>query len=157
MCVAARRLGRPVKWIEDRVENLLAAGHARDDVLDVEAAVTVDGTILGVRVHMTVDQGAYQLVTLPSTSYPTLVRVLFPNAYRIRDYSFETTVVATEQGDVRRVPRPVGDRRRGRASACSTSSPPSSGSIRSRSGCATCYAPDELPDQDGDRARRWPS
>ena len=86
-----------MKWIEDRVENLLAAGHARDDVLDVEAAVALDGTILGVRVHMTVDQGAYQLVTLASTSYPTLARVLFPNVYRIRDYSFETTIVATNK------------------------------------------------------------
>ena len=39
LCAAARQLGRPVKWIEDRVENLLAAGHARDDVLEVELAV----------------------------------------------------------------------------------------------------------------------
>ena len=69
----------------------------RDDVLDVEAAVTDDGTILGVRVHMTVDQGAYQLVTLASTSYAALALVLFPNVYRIRDYSFETTVVATNK------------------------------------------------------------
>ena len=97
VCVAARRLGRPVKWIEDRAENFLAAGHARDEVLDVEAAVTDDGTILGVRVRMTVDQGAYQLTTLPSTVYATLARVLFPNAYRIRDYSFETTIVATNK------------------------------------------------------------
>ncbi len=97
VCVAARRLGRPVKWIEDRAENLLAAGHARDEVLDVEAAVENDGTILGVRVRMTVDQGAYQLTTLPSTVFPTLARVLFPNAYRIRDYSFETTIVATNK------------------------------------------------------------
>jgi carbon-monoxide dehydrogenase large subunit len=97
VCVAARRLGQPVKWIEDRAENFLAAGHARDEVLDVEAAVTDDGTILGVRVRMTVDQGAYQLTTLPSTVYATLARVLFPNAYRIRDYSFETTIVATNK------------------------------------------------------------
>jgi carbon-monoxide dehydrogenase large subunit len=97
VCVAARRLGRPVKWIEDRAENFLAAGHARDDALDLEAAVTTDGTILAVRVRMVVDQGAYQLTTLPSTVYATLARVLFPNAYRIRDYSFETTVVATNK------------------------------------------------------------
>jgi len=97
VCVAARRLGRPVKWIEDRAENLLAAGHARDDVLDLEAAVTDEGTILGVRVRMTVDQGAYQLTTLPSTVYATLARVLFPNAYRIRDYAFTSTVVATNK------------------------------------------------------------
>jgi aerobic carbon-monoxide dehydrogenase large subunit len=97
VCVAARTLGRPVKWVEDRVENFLAGGHARDEELELEAAVADDGTILGVRVHMTVDQGAYQLTTLPSTVFPTLARVLFPNAYRIRDYSFATTIVATNK------------------------------------------------------------
>ncbi len=95
LCAAARMLGRPVKWIEDRTENLLAAGHARDDVLDVELAVTNDGTILGARVNMTVNQGAYQPTTVPPSIYLDLVRVLFPNAYRIDNFAFEGTVVAS--------------------------------------------------------------
>ncbi len=95
LCAAARMVGRPVKWIEDRTENLLAAGHARDDALDVALAVTNDGTILGARVNMTVNQGAYQPTTVPPSIYLDLVRVLFPNAYRIDNFAFEGTVVAS--------------------------------------------------------------
>ena len=49
---AAVELGRSVKWIEDRNEHLLIAGQAREETLDVEAAVRDDGTLLGLRVHM---------------------------------------------------------------------------------------------------------
>ena len=89
---------RPVKWIEDRVENLLAAGHARDDVIAVELAVAEDATILGVRVRMVVNQGAYPITVFPPTIILNLVRVLFPNAYRIDNYAFDGTVVASNTG-----------------------------------------------------------
>ena len=56
---AAVDLGRSVKWIEDRNEHLLVAGQAREETLEVEAALRDDGTLLGLRVHMTMDQGAY--------------------------------------------------------------------------------------------------
>lgn len=95
LCAAARMLGRPVKWIEDRSENLLAAGHARDDHLEAELAVTSDGAILGARVRMIVNAGAYQTTSVPPSIYLDLVRVLFPNAYRIENFAFEGTVVAT--------------------------------------------------------------
>jgi carbon-monoxide dehydrogenase large subunit len=95
VCAAARQLGRPVKWVEDRSENLLAAGHARDDLLDVSLALSRDGTILGARVTMTVNQGAYQPTTVPPSIYLDLVRVLFPNAYRIPNFEFDGTVVAS--------------------------------------------------------------
>jgi carbon-monoxide dehydrogenase large subunit len=94
---ASRALGRPVKWIEDRVENLLAAGQAREERIEVEAAVSADGDLLGLRAHMTLDQGAYQLTTLPPSIFPTIVRVLLPGAYRLKDYSFRTTVVASNK------------------------------------------------------------
>jgi carbon-monoxide dehydrogenase large subunit len=94
---ASQALGRPVKWIEDRVENLLAAGQAREERIDVEAAVSTEGDLLGLRAHMTLDQGAYQLTTLPPSIFPTIVRVLLPGAYRLRDYSFRTTVVASNK------------------------------------------------------------
>jgi carbon-monoxide dehydrogenase large subunit len=98
VCAATRLLGRPVKWIEDRVENLIAGGHARDDLLEVEMAVMNDGTIIGARVRIFVNQGAYQITVLPPTIFVNLVRVLFPNAYRIPDYAFEGTVVASNTG-----------------------------------------------------------
>ena len=56
---AARHVGRPVKWIEDRRENLLAMNHARQAEADVEIACTRDGMILGLRGNADVDMGAY--------------------------------------------------------------------------------------------------
>jgi carbon-monoxide dehydrogenase large subunit len=56
---AARHVGRPVKWIEDRRENLMAMNHARQAAIDVEIACTRDGAILGLRGHAHVDMGAY--------------------------------------------------------------------------------------------------
>ena len=51
-------LGRPVKWVEDRQENMLAF-HGRGHTVDVEAAVKNDGSILGMRVRLVADLGAY--------------------------------------------------------------------------------------------------
>jgi carbon-monoxide dehydrogenase large subunit len=97
VCAAGMLLARPVKWVEDRVENLQAAGQAREERFDVEAAYDDDGTVRAVRVDMTFDQGAYQLTTLPPTIFPTIVRVLFPGAYRLRDLEFRVRVVATNK------------------------------------------------------------
>ena len=55
-------LGRPIRWLEDRQENMLAF-HARGHTVDVEAAVKVDGTILGIKVYIMADLGAYFLST----------------------------------------------------------------------------------------------
>jgi len=97
VCAAGMLLGQPVKWVEDRVENLQAAGQAREERFDVEAAYDDDGTVRAVRVDMVFDQGAYQLTTLPPTIFPTIVRVLFPGAYRLRDLEFRVRVVATNK------------------------------------------------------------
>jgi carbon-monoxide dehydrogenase large subunit len=56
---AARVAGRPVKWIEDRREHLIATNHARDVECDVEIACDRDGTIRGLRGHAHADVGAY--------------------------------------------------------------------------------------------------
>jgi aerobic carbon-monoxide dehydrogenase large subunit len=56
---AARHVGRPVKWIEDRRENLMAMNHAREAAVEVEIACDRDGMILGLRGHADVDMGAY--------------------------------------------------------------------------------------------------
>jgi carbon-monoxide dehydrogenase large subunit len=56
---AACQLNRPVKWIEDRRENLMAMNHARQAEVDVEIACERDGTILALRGHAHVDMGAY--------------------------------------------------------------------------------------------------
>ena len=56
---AALRLGRPVKWIEDRAEHLVATNHARGQVHDIEVAATAEGRLLALRGTAWVDQGAY--------------------------------------------------------------------------------------------------
>ncbi|MFA7430645.1 MAG: xanthine dehydrogenase family protein molybdopterin-binding subunit [Rhodospirillaceae bacterium] len=56
---AARKIGRPVKWIGDRAESFLADTHGRDHISHAEAAVDADGRILGLRVETLANLGAY--------------------------------------------------------------------------------------------------
>ena len=67
-------------------------------MIAVDLALAEDATILGARVRMVVNQGAYPITVFPPTIILNLVRVLFPNAYRIDNYSFEGTVVASNTG-----------------------------------------------------------
>ena len=97
VCHAARLLGRPVKWIEDRVESFVAAGHARDEQLDVEAAVDPHGVLLGLRARLTMDHGAYPLLNIPLNLFANIVKVLLPGTLRLRNYAFEGRVIATNK------------------------------------------------------------
>ena len=56
---AARHVNRPVKWIEDRRENLMAMNHARETEAHLEIACERDGTIIGIRGEVHTDMGAY--------------------------------------------------------------------------------------------------
>jgi carbon-monoxide dehydrogenase large subunit len=97
VCAAAILVGRPVKWIEDRSENLMVAGQAREERVDVEAAVDADGRLLGVRLRVVLDQGAYPKVGFPTTGYVSIVRALFPAAYRLEHLDVESVVVCTNK------------------------------------------------------------
>lgn len=55
----ARRLGRPVKWVEDRAEHLVATNHAREQEHEIEIAATADGRLLAFRDRAWCDHGAY--------------------------------------------------------------------------------------------------
>ena len=57
----AMRLGRPVRWIEDRAEHLVASNHAREHTLELQAAIEDDGTILAVRCHLLHDVGSGEI------------------------------------------------------------------------------------------------
>ena len=57
--LASRRLGRPVKWIEDRNENVKATHHGRDQIWDVEVAAKKDGTVLGIHPTQWLNLGGY--------------------------------------------------------------------------------------------------
>ena len=97
VCAASYLLGRSVKWIEDRAENLTVAGHARDERLDVEAAIAADGRLLAMRVRMIVDTGAYSHTASPASGYTDAVRSLLPAAYRLEHYDFEAVAVTTNK------------------------------------------------------------
>jgi carbon-monoxide dehydrogenase large subunit len=97
VCAAARSLGRPVKWIEDRNENLVAGGQAREERVEVRAAVDDAGGLLGLDIRMTLDQGSYPMCGFASAAYTNIVRALFPAAYRLENLRFEALVVATNK------------------------------------------------------------
>jgi carbon-monoxide dehydrogenase large subunit len=61
----ARRLRRPVKWIETRSENMMVAHHGRDQIDYIQLAAKRDGTLLGCRARVVADFGAYQLLLTP--------------------------------------------------------------------------------------------
>src|SRR5438552_4536428 len=92
---ASRLLGRPVRWIETRRENLVAALHAREDIVDVRAAVKSDGTILGLDVRILADFGAYAY--FPANYMARVVGMMIPGAYRLRDYRYAITAVLTNK------------------------------------------------------------
>jgi carbon-monoxide dehydrogenase large subunit len=97
VCIASRLLRKPVKWIEDRMESLTAAGQAREESLELRAAVREDGTIVGLDAKLTLDQGSYPAVPIPSAVYGDVVRVLLPGPYRVEGFRFEQTMVATNK------------------------------------------------------------
>src|SRR6185312_5642783 len=59
-CLASIQLGRPVKWIEERTEAFMATIHGRDIHAEIELAARKDGKLLGQRIHIYADIGAYQ-------------------------------------------------------------------------------------------------
>ncbi len=89
----ARRLGRPVKWTEERAENYMATIHGRDVVHELTFAATKDGTITAVRSDAKCAMGAYlQLVT---PGIPLLGAWLYTGPYDIPNYSVTFTGVFT--------------------------------------------------------------
>ena len=91
--LAARDLGRPLKWIEDRRENLMASNSARVDRLTVTMAVDAEGRILGAEIDHLIDSGAYPLGGAPQTG--ALLVSMFPGPYRIPRMGWSTATVFT--------------------------------------------------------------
>jgi len=84
VCVAAMRLNRPVKWIEDRREHLIAANHSRQQLHRIRAGVDHDGVILVVDDTYFHDQGAY--VRTHATRVVHMTAGILPGPYRIPAY-----------------------------------------------------------------------
>jgi carbon-monoxide dehydrogenase large subunit len=92
---AARRLDRPVKWIEDRREHLLACNHAREFTGEFELLCRHDGTILAVRGRIDGNIGAY--IRANATIAPRNVALMFSGPYRIPHIHIESSMLVTNK------------------------------------------------------------
>ena len=95
---AARHIGRPVKWIEDRRENLMAMNHAREAEAEIEIACRRDGTILGLRGHTYTDMGAYMRTNGAVGSRN--VAQFMSGPYRIPNIDVDVTLFMTNKTPV---------------------------------------------------------
>ena len=92
---AARRLGRPVKWIEDRREHLLATNHAREAECELEIACRRDGTILALRGRAWSDSGAYMRPN--AVTAPRNLAQMSPGPYRVPHMRMEISMLMTNK------------------------------------------------------------
>jgi carbon-monoxide dehydrogenase large subunit len=95
---AARHVGRPVKWIEDRREHLMTINHAREAACDVEIACKRDGTILGLRGHAFVDMGAY-MRTNGAVGARNIAQFM-SGAYRVPNVDIDVSLLLTNKTPV---------------------------------------------------------
>lgn len=92
----AMKLGRPVRWIEDRYEHFVASAHARDEVIDMEAAVEEDGTVVALRGTVYQDAGSGEIY--PAGFNPSFVLAgSLTGPYKIPLQSVGVTAVVTNK------------------------------------------------------------
>jgi aerobic carbon-monoxide dehydrogenase large subunit len=92
---AAIRLGRPVKWIEDRREHFLAANHSRQQSHELEVGATRDGRLVALVDRVTVDMGAY--LRTHGITVPELTAAMLPGPYRVPHYRCEVSCILTNK------------------------------------------------------------
>ena len=92
---AAIRLRRPIKWIEDRREHMLAANHSRQQAHDIEIGAMRDGRVVALVDRITVDMGAY--LRTHGVTVPELTAAMLPGPYRIPHYRCEVECVLTNK------------------------------------------------------------
>jgi carbon-monoxide dehydrogenase large subunit len=94
--VAALVIGKPVKWMEDRSENLVSTGFARDYIMQAEIASTKEGKILAVRTHVLADHGAFNGTAAP-IKYPAGFFGVFTGSYDLEAAYCSMTAVYTNK------------------------------------------------------------
>jgi aerobic carbon-monoxide dehydrogenase large subunit len=94
--VGAMTAGRPVKWMEDRSENLMSTGFARDYVMRGGIAADADGTILAIRVQVIADHGAFNATAQP-TRWPAGFFSVFTGSYDLRAAHCQVTGAYTNK------------------------------------------------------------
>jgi 2-furoyl-CoA dehydrogenase large subunit len=93
--LASRKLGVPVKWIEDRLEHLAASQASTERVTGVEAAFAADGELLAIRYDVIEDVGAYVRAPEPATLYR--MHGSLSGAYRVRNVDARNRIVLTNR------------------------------------------------------------
>jgi carbon-monoxide dehydrogenase large subunit len=96
-CAVTRALGRPVKWIEDRRENLGTMTQAREQVIEAALALASDGRILALRADVSCDSGAYSVFPLTVVLEPMGTVQTMPGPYRVPAYAYATRAIATHK------------------------------------------------------------
>ncbi|MFT9846876.1 xanthine dehydrogenase family protein molybdopterin-binding subunit [Aneurinibacillus sp. REN35] len=92
---AAIKLGRPVRWVEDRLEHLLATNHSREQKHHITVGFDDTGRIHALRDEIFVDTGAY--IRTHGVTVPALTQAMLPGPYDIEALEFITHVVATNK------------------------------------------------------------
>lgn len=93
----ARRVRRPLKWIEDRREHLLSAAQAKQNTITMAIALARDGTILGMRMKSIGDSGAYSQYPWSGLIEALVANTGSPGPYRVPAIHYETYVVLTNK------------------------------------------------------------
>jgi carbon-monoxide dehydrogenase large subunit len=107
---AARRFACTVAWIEDRLENLTASFHARDQRLHLRGAFDADGKLLAIDADVVCNVGAYSNFPATCGVEPLMALADMPGPYRVREYRARARGVATNtcpMAPYRGVSRPV--------------------------------------------------
>jgi aerobic carbon-monoxide dehydrogenase large subunit len=111
VCVwLAKTLRRPVKWVEDRLENMVASTHSRQHEVELDLALDAEGRILALRSDIIADVGAYSTYLWSAGMEPLQVGGLMPGPYRVPAMAYHTRGVATNKttvGPYRAVGRPT--------------------------------------------------
>lgn len=110
LCLLSMRLGRPVKWVEDRVEHLLAANHARDHAYRIRAGFAADGTLTVIDADATCNVGAYSITPWTAGIEALMAGGLLPGPYKVAHYRAAVRGVCTNTspaGPYRGVARPA--------------------------------------------------
>ncbi len=91
----AMRIGRPVRWREDRMENLLASSQAREDFCRTRVALDPQGRILALELQILEDFGAYSFY--PGNYLARVVAMIITGPYRIQNYAYDVKVVLSNK------------------------------------------------------------
>lgn len=92
IAAAARRLNRPVRWVETRSESMVSMTHGRAQIQNIEIGAKADGTIVGLRGHVIADVGAYPALAV---FLPTLTRMMASGVYTIPKIDVRASVAVT--------------------------------------------------------------